>query len=286
MKIKNNIFVSSTCFKSRDLQEIISLCESHKISNLEISGNIKYQSSNNLIKIFEKYKHFNFRFHNYFPVPKNPFVINLAHSETISKSLSNIKKAMSLSSKYGGNIFSFHSGFLFNPNFKNLGGLQNQFQEIKLDEAYKNFETSIKDLYRYNIENNIILCIENNVVEKHNYIKNHNRYLFSFLSDSRFIRQLITKYKIKILLDLAHLKISANVLGFDKNNFIDKYLDHIKIVHMSENNGLTDQNFPLNSDTWFWKKIKWHKLEYISLEIKNCTIKEIKDQIKLVSEMI
>ena len=55
---------------------------------------------------------------------------------------------------------------------------------------------------------------------------------------------------------------------------------------MSENNGLTDQNFPLNSDTWFWKKIKWHKLEYISLEIKNCTIKEIKDQIKLVSEMI
>ena len=48
---------------------------------------------------------------------------------------------------------------------------------------------------------------------RNNYIKNHNRYLFSDLSDSRFIRQLITKYKN--FLDLAHLK-TQNVLGFIK----------------------------------------------------------------------
>ena len=62
---KNKIFVSSSCFKNRNLEEIINICENNEILNLEISGNVTYNPQTKLKEIFKKYSHFNFKFHNY-----------------------------------------------------------------------------------------------------------------------------------------------------------------------------------------------------------------------------
>ena len=263
---KNKIFVSSSCFKTRKLEDIIDICERNEILNLEISGNIKYIPLTKLIDIFQKYKHFNFRFHNYFPIPRVPFVINLAHPAVVKKSLNNISKGINLSKDYGGDIFSIHSGFLINPKENSLGQIQSHYKDITLNEALNNLENSFIKLSK--LKNNTILCIENNVVEKYNLNQKKNRYIFSDLSDKEFINKLITKFEIRVLLDLAHLKVSSKTLGFNSSEFIDEYMEKTKIIHLSENNGLVDQNLPLKKNSWFWNKINWKSLDYVSLGLK------------------
>ena len=71
------------------------------------------------------------------------------------------------------------------------------------------------------------ICIENNVVEQRNFINEENKYIFSDLSDSNFINDLIYKYNIKILLDFAHLKVSSKTLKFNPHDFIREYHDNI-----------------------------------------------------------
>ena len=61
--------------------------------------------------------------HNYFPPPKNPFVLNLASSNNkiLNLSLKHICKAIKLTSRIGAKYYSFHAGFLVDPMVDRLG---------------------------------------------------------------------------------------------------------------------------------------------------------------------
>ena len=283
--MSNNIFLSTTCFKNDSLEEIIKISRENGIYNLEVSGGLKYLDLKKLQKIFEKNTDINFRFHNYFPIPKNPFVINLASERTADKSINNILKGMKFSNKYGSNIFSIHAGLRFNPSNKDLGNLQRKYKTHNYEESYKILEKKISFIYKKNLDKTII-CLENNVVEKRNTFRNENRYIFSDLSDMKIIKKLISKYNIKVLLDVGHLKVSSRTLNFDKYKFIDEYNEDILIVHLSDNNGVKDLGSKLNKNSWFWNHLNWKKIKYISLEIKNADINNLKKQIELTSKLI
>ncbi len=283
--MKNKIFLSTTCFNSKNLIEILNTCRINEITNLEISGNIDYLNDKNLIDLFDEYEDINFRFHNYFPVPKKHFVLNLAHNETKKKSLKNLIKGNMYSKIYGGNIFSFHAGLRFNPEISSLGNKQKEYESISYDESYKILEQSIIKLQNNN-KNKIKLCIENNVVESYNKSNSKSRYIFSDLSDKEYINHYIKTYNINILLDFAHLKVSSNTLNFDPYKFIDEYRKSIIIAHISDNDGLIDSSKKITKKSWFWKTINWKKLNYISLEVKNYDINELKKQVDLTLEQI
>ena len=283
--MKNKIFLSTTCFSSKNLIEILNTCRTNQILNLEISGNINYLNDRSLKNLFDQYEDINLRFHNYFPVPKNHFVLNLAHKETKEKSLINLIKGGEYSKNYGGNIFSFHAGLRFNPKMSSLGSEQKKYESTSYDESYKILEQSIIKLQNNN-KNKIKLCIENNVVENYNKSNSKSRYIFSDLSDKQYINHYIKTYKINILLDFAHLKVSSNSLNFDPYEFIDEYKNSIIIAHISDNDGLTDSSKKITKKSWFWKTINWKKLNYISLEVKNYNINELKKQVDTTLEQI
>ena len=54
-----------------------------------------------------------------------------------------------------------------------------------------------------------------------------------------------------VLFDAGHAKVSATALGFDARAFLDAVAPHIGAWHVSDNDGITDQNAPCREDSWF-----------------------------------
>ena len=89
-----NIFVSTT-FAEDDskISDVLARCKKENISNIELGSNHIYEKD--LKKIIQKY---NFRFlvHNYFPIPKKSFVVNIAslNKKIRTISIQHIKKSV------------------------------------------------------------------------------------------------------------------------------------------------------------------------------------------------
>ena len=116
------IYLSTGGFQKLTPQSVIQKFNEQGIKFIELSGG-KYVDQKKIIKFLKKRNDLSYSLHNYFPVPKKKFVINLASVEKaiFRKTFSNIKKSINISSKLNSKYFSFHGGFLFNPNIKDLG---------------------------------------------------------------------------------------------------------------------------------------------------------------------
>ena len=115
----------------------------------------------------------NFLFHNYFPKPKTNFVINLAsfNKSIRSQSIKFIKKNIDFCSKNKISYYSFHAGFLIDPQPKHLGNEIPKTVIQHRDKSIKLFISTIKNIAKYAKERKIKLFIENNVISKQNLVK-------------------------------------------------------------------------------------------------------------------
>ena len=59
---------------------------------------------------------------------------------------------------------------------------------------------------------------------------------------------------VGLLLDLGHLNVSSTINEFDRELFLEEYLDefgeNVMEVHISENNGWKDEHLPLKQNSW------------------------------------
>ena len=89
-----NIFISSISFSGSSISDIVKIAEQNSL-NIEFSSGLPYDYIN--INVFNQFKKGLKLIHNYFPAPKNSFVINLASSDkkiqqaSIQHCISNIK---------------------------------------------------------------------------------------------------------------------------------------------------------------------------------------------------
>lgn len=281
------IYLSTGLLKKKSTSSIVNNLENLKITNLELSSGPYEKNINNfLIKKKNKYK-FNFLIHNYFPVPKKGFVLNLASKKTKIRTQSLIlaKNAIKLSGKLGAKFYSFHAGFLIDPKITSLGKKIKEKLEITPREiAKKNFIKSVNHLSNYARKYNVNLLIENNVLTKKNYFRfKSNPFLFVDEKEINDVMQILPK-NVKLLLDVGHLNVSAKTLKFNKINFINKCNKWINGYQLSENNGVEDENKPIKSNSWFLKHIKKNKI--YSLEIKLKNLISAKEQIKILKKYV
>ena len=103
---------------------------------------------------------------------------------------------------------------------------------------------------------------------------------------SNYFINILKKNEVGILLDLAHTIVTSHWLKFEKEDFVKKLLDKITVVHVSNNNGLQDQNHSLTSDCWPVSKLKLFKHLPITLESMNLNINEIKSNIEIIKNTI
>ena len=72
------------------------------------------------------------------------------------------------------------------------------------------------------------------------------------------IKELIDQVpkSVGLLLDLGHMNISSNIMSFDRNKFLEKYLsnfgERLHEVHVSENAGLKDEHNALKRQLAIW----------------------------------
>lgn len=268
------IYISSNAFPEKTLDAVFSMSQKLKIDRLELGSGVAYDpdARKKIVTFSKKTKVI---LHNYIPAPYDSFVLNLASpsKEILRNSTKLVKEALEISAEIKAPIFAVHSGFSYYGDPESLGKKQKHLEHFSFTEAEKIFEESIFKLADYARNLGVKLLIENNVITKQNLQDGENKsYLVADLNNSLYFLKKFESLGVGLLLDTGHLQVSANALKFDKLEYVKGCLKYIGALHISENNFISDQHFPLNSKSW--------ALEVINLLPKRIITVEVVDNLK------
>ena len=270
------IYISTGGYKKKSADQITEDFINNNIKEIELSGGI-YDP--NLINNLTKYlsKGAKFEIHNYFPPPEKPFIINLASNEDdIRKlSLNHVFKAIKCCEKLRAKSYSFHAGFLCDFDISEIG------KKIKKRPLYEKkrstdlFLECLNQISKFARDHGVNIMVENNVISKKNLLEfDKNPFLMCDPQETFEIMK-NSPENIKLLVDVAHLKVSSNSLNFKSKDFFLKCNDYISGYHLSDNDGYADTNQKIDEKSWFWEYLK-KNLDYYSLEIYGETIENLK----------
>lgn len=279
------ILVSTGGYKTQPAWKTCHSFLSAGILNIELSGGS--YDADQLTHLRSIKKSTTLQIHNYFPPPEKPFVFNLASlvDETADRSLEHAKRAILWSSELGRLVYSFHAGFLVELTVNELGKTMISRDLFDRDKAMCYFLERVCYLADYARAHGVEILIENNVVSAINLKQfNANPCLMADSGECLFVMRRTPK-NVNLLIDVAHLKVSARSLGFEKVLFLENCNPWIKAYHLSDNDGTQDANEIVTKDSWFWPHIK-RELKYYSLEIYNVPLRTLSQQLSLAEAML
>lgn len=226
--------------------------------------------------------------HNYFPVPETPFVLNLAstNDQIRQTSIQHCLDGLALVKETGGPFFAAHAGFCIDPNPTELGKKLSQEQTFNAAVNWDVFINSVQTIVQRAEELETVFLIENNVVAQMNIREDGSHPLFCGNPEEmlRLIKT-IDHPRLGILLDTAHLKVSANTLGFDLDKAVAQLVNIVQGLHHSDNDGRFDTNEPLTNNYWFLKHL--HKFEVPQvIEVKDLSVAEIHQHLTLLNQQL
>jgi len=274
--------VSTLAFMGKQIEEIISIAQQNNYI-IEFSSGLPFNENTTQLFLDAPIKKFA---HNYFPAPKIPFVLNLASSndEIRKTSIAHCINGLQLSAKVNAPFFSAHAGFCIDPKPSELGNELKKETNINRDHNWNLFLESVNEVLEKTKNLNVDFLIENNVLAKMNVYPDGTNPLFCV--DSFEMNKLISNInntRLGILLDTAHLKVSANTLGFSISEAMNLIKPHIKCIHHSDNNGELDTNDALQNNYWFLHYMNDYKNAVHVLEVKKQTIEQINFQLNLLN---
>lgn len=248
-----SFYLSTSCFGNTFLENAILDCLNVSCSSIEISAPHFFQPYEIYEKILSHYKDkgCNFTVHNYFPTPSEPFVLNIAsRDENQIKNASNlISKALELCTFLGSPFYGVHAGYLSEGVDLKEGSFR--FSKITPDSyslALNSAIEFINNIFPRFQKAGVKLLIENLFPSQH---ENHS--LFCSMEQIKELADQIPN-EVGLILDLGHINVSSNLMGFDRSKAIDDYMnnfnDRLFEVHISENNGFKDDHFALKENSW------------------------------------
>jgi sugar phosphate isomerase/epimerase/GNAT superfamily N-acetyltransferase len=275
------ILVSSLAFMGMPAEKIIQAAEENDFA-LEFSSGMAFRPD--MEKVFleaslKKYAH------NYFPAPEKPFVLNLgsANEETRKRSVAHCISGLRLSWKAGAPFFSAHAGFCIDPKPEELGQKLSRSANIDRDLHWKIFCNSVKEILSATADLPTRFLIENNVLAKMNVYENGFNPLFC--ADPDEMNRLMLEIghpRLGLLLDTAHIKVSARTLNFDAAAAVRSIQHHVSCIHHSDNTGELDNNEIIGSNYWFLPLMSNFRLIPQVIEVKKIPVQEIKKEISLL----
>jgi sugar phosphate isomerase/epimerase len=279
------IFVSTTAFPYLTAVQCAELLGDGGIRALELSGG---GYSPGLYKeLLDISRQMTLQLHNYFPPSEKPFVFNLASldDEIAALSLNHVRTALRWAIDFGRPVYSFHAGYLVDPTPGELGNKISKRRLFNRLECLKHFIDRVNVLADFAAQEGASLLIENNVLSQENLIEfGNDPLLMTTPQETAFVLQQ-TPDTVGLLVDVGHLKVSSNVLGFDPLEMLASCNSWIRGYHFSDNDGFHDDNDPVRSDSWFWDHVKTG-LDYYSLEVHTTNLEFLKEQVVLVDSMI
>ena len=279
-----NIFVSTTFAKDDSkISDVLAECKKENISNVELGSNHIYEKD--LKKIIQKY---NFRFlvHNYFPIPKKSFVVNIAslNKKIRTISIQHIKKAINFCKVTNSKLYTMHPGFLADPittsrtknNYDFVWNNNNLNKNYNL--AFNNMLSSLKKIVHFAKNKKVRVAIETE-----GSFKKKNLLLMQKPAEYKELFKYFKPNDLGINLNIGHLNLASRAFKFSKFEFVKEFKQYILAIELSHNNGIEDQHLPLKKNEWYWKIINdpdFSKI-YKILEFRNTDIKKMKKAIEL-----
>ena len=279
------IYISSGGFSKMTAKQSISKLNAIGINNIELSGGCYFDDYQSILTRLSTTN--NFIVHNYFPVPKKPFVLNLAslNASQFEMSLCHASSAIKLAAALGSPYYSIHAGFLLDVTVTELGKNLSKKKLYPKPQSMSQFITALNYLSEVAYDNSIELLVENNVLSQPNFNQfDQDIFIFSQSDDGVEIME-ATPSNVNLLIDVAHLKVSAHSLGFSKTDFLKNISKWIKAYHLSDNNAITDQNKSFDEHSWFWPYLKTG-LDYYSLEVYSMSEKLLCSQYQLAKKVL
>ncbi len=283
LEVKPDIFISTTYFGKResDLKNALNELEVLPVDGIEIGSTHKYSPDNS--KTIKSISGKRLLFHNYFPPSKEPLILNIASSNDNlrKKSVNHIKECISFSESHGGELYTFHPGFLNDAVSEGIGENNYDFVFQKSgqnqDNAYKNMLNSIRKIVDFSETLGVKVAIETQ--------GSVNKSTDLFMQHPDEYQKLFSDFPsaLGLNLNLAHSYFASKVFDFSLKEFIVGNNHHIEAVELSHNNSVDDEHIPLVKDSYVFKFLSLLKDKRLVLEFRNTPIEDIKQSIRLIN---
>ena len=278
--------VSSTAFRRLPLEEAIRICAAEGWI-LEFSSGLAAAEGMRSTFLQAPCKKL---IHNYFPAPRDPFVLNLAslNPEVQRRTFDHAVEGLRLASEARCGFYSIHAGFCLDPDPQELGKpFALSFTHTR-EEHWQQFLITIEKLIPIAEQLGVGLAIENNVLARFNLTDQGGSP--TLCAESGEILALCRHFhrgnSFGLLLDTAHLKVSAGTLGFDVEDLVNKLAPFVSALHHSDNDGSEDTNSPIDQTYWFLKFMPLFRDAIHTLEVHDQTVDAVKRQQHLLQKGI
>jgi sugar phosphate isomerase/epimerase len=282
------VYASTGAFGATDLEAILRQASALGIGHIELSSGVA--ATPRLRGTVMAHRHrFRFLVHNYFPPPARPFLLNLAtpRDDIGRRAMALCRDAVGLCAGVGAPFYSVHCGFTFDsPDGAHLGNAsQMALPRISMDEAMDHFARRITALCRFGAARGVTIAVENNVIAGFGVIDGENRLcLGADLEGLKHIFDAVDSERLGLLFDVGHAKVNQQTIGADMGAMLTAFQDRLVAFHVSDNDGVNDQNLPLAADSPLAGILSQYPVPRI-VESYGLTPAAIRDQVSLLASL-
>jgi len=276
------LYISTCAFRGEGIEDVVRIAEANDLS-LEFSSGLPYRRNMKEIFLGAAIPRLA---HNYFPAPRVPFVLNLASADDQIRaaSIAHCVSGIRLSTAVAAPFYSAHAGLCVDPQPSELG------RRLELGSApvrqvhWELFVESVREVLSRTSDSRTMFLIENNVlVQANRFGDGTSPALCVEPSEILGLLADVADSRLAILLDTAHLKVSAATLGFDPFEAARRIMSSARCVHHSDNDGTADTNGPLGDGYWFLPLMRHATHAASVIEVVAQSISSLKEQSRLLS---
>ena len=279
------IYVSSACVHAEKIGDVLYMYSNAGIENIELSGGtVFYPELEDDLKYYAQKKKVNYVCHSYFPPPKKDFVVNLAacNDKIYWQSIDHYKNCIEMLKRLECRVLSIHAGFFVEIAPNEIGKALSNDVIYDKGKALDRFCGAYQMIDNICKQSGIRLYLENNVLNQDNYERFGMENLL-MLTDYEDFKELQSQLEFDLLLDLAHLHVSAKTLNKNYEKQCADFAPYVKWIHMSENNGIVDQHKPLTEGSEITKMYQKYFNEDIPVTLEtNGNVQEILHSIQVL----
>lgn len=286
-KTNSNFYVSTTFAGDKiKLSSLLSSLEKREITDLELGSSHPYENWKEFHSIF---RNANTLVHNYFPIPKDSFVLNIASAckDIRTRSIEHVFAALEFCTETESLLYTFHPGFLSDPAGASKSSSNYDFiwDDSKIPQNQRQYEECFERMFE-----SISLILDRSqslgvpiAIETEGSYRRPDHLLMQRPEEYERLFKLLGKNSVGINLNLGHLPLASKVFDFKISDFIDLISEEIVAMEMSHNDGIDDQHLPLREDEWYWDIILDQRFESVKkiLEFRETSLNEVIDNLEL-----
>ena len=251
------VFVSSGCLgHGRKITEVVPRLLEAGLDAIEISPS--HVCEEGVLEYLEG-RRARFGVHVFCPPPSEPLMFNLSSPDPSvrARSIDAATEAVISCRRLGCDLYTMHGGFLVDLKTDLSFG----DSRLEHDRGLDLFFEALEGIRRVAADNGVAVAVENNFCPP----GSGGTALFCDESDFQAMYRQSGFGDVGVLLDLGHLRLASGALGFDAGDFVDNLRDRILLLHVSGNDGLSDEHRPFDERDWCVEMIQRHRLGGIDM---------------------